>query len=391
MVVTRPQSTTVGIVANEFLDSKLGRMGGFGWVASHSAECLGQSSSLGFRPVFLSGQHYRTGARRATTSNGVPLIFRDRDLAAYRRALAQRGVSLLLTIDYRASYAPIIASLPRAPLIIWANDPRPRADVEKIATLEIPNDPAPPQGISATGTTSLRVVLDEASEANRSVQLVSPAPVFLEPKAREAYDVATARLEFLPYPLEVTHGRNTRARAPRLVFLGRLDPIKRPWLFVELARRFPKVEFLMLGQAHFRGPGAWEPAQLPENVRLVGHVDGEEKRRLLSSAWALVNTSIHEALPVSFVEALHCGTPVVSCQDPEAVASRFGVYVGRWDGSGLDGLDAFADGLARLLGDRELRRRLGRQGRNWARTSHTRERFLETFLRLSHQLARGRS
>ena len=385
----RTRSTTVGIVANEFLDPELGRLGGFGWAARSSAECLRQSSSVDLRPVFLSGQHYRTGASRATTSHGVPLLFRDQDPAAYRRALARRGVSLLLTIDYRASYAPIIASLPRAPLIIWAIEPRPRADVEKISTLEIPNDPVSPQGISATGSTSLRAVLDEASQADRSVRLVSPAPVFLEAKARQAYDVPTAGLEFLPYPLEVVHGRNSRAREPRLLFLGRLDPIKRPWLFVELARRFPKVEFLLLGQAHFRGPGAWEPARLPENVRLVGHVDGEEKRHLLSSAWALVNTSIHEALPVSFVEALHYGTPVVSCQDPEGVASRFGVFVGRWDGSGLAGLDAFADGLARLLGDGQLRRRLGRQGRNWARANHTRERFLETFLRLSREPPRG--
>ena len=37
-----------------------------------------------------------------------------------------------------------------------------------------------------------------------------------------------------------------------------LDPIKRPWLFAEIAKHFPDVEFLFLGQSHFRGEGAWE-------------------------------------------------------------------------------------------------------------------------------------
>ena len=87
---------------------------------------------------------------------------------------------------------------------------------------------------------------------------------------------------------------------PKLFFLARLDPYKRPWLFAELARHFPEVEFLFLGKAHHRGEGAWEPNELPDNVKLMGHISGEQKTRILSSAWVLVNTSIHEGLAVSF-------------------------------------------------------------------------------------------
>jgi glycosyltransferase involved in cell wall biosynthesis len=100
---------------------------------------------------------------------------------------------------------------------------------------------------------------------------------------------------------------------------------------------------------------------------------------MLGSAWMIVNTSIHESLPISFLEALHCGTPIVSCQDPEGVTSRFGRYVGRVDGSGLDALDVFAEEIETLLDDEGLRLRLGAEGCEWARANHTPTRFLEVF------------
>jgi glycosyltransferase involved in cell wall biosynthesis len=50
---------------------------------------------------------------------------------------------------------------------------------------------------------------------------------------------------------------------------------------------------------------------------MVGHVDGLEKTEILSSSWALINTSIHEGLAVSFLEALQCETPLISSVDPD--------------------------------------------------------------------------
>jgi glycosyltransferase involved in cell wall biosynthesis len=167
-----------------------------------------------------------------------------------------------------------------------------------------------------------------------------------------------------------------------VIFLGRLDPIKRPWLFMELARRFPAVEFLMLGKSHFQGPGSWPIKDLPANVKLLGHVDGELKHQLLSSAWLLVNTSIHEALANSFLEALACETPLLSCNNREGIASRFGIYTGRWPGDGMSGLSAFAHGLERLIEDTERRTRLGQAGRQWVEQTHNGTTFLSAFDKL---------
>jgi glycosyltransferase involved in cell wall biosynthesis len=104
-----------------------------------------------------------------------------------------------------------------------------------------------------------------------------------------------------------------------------------------------------------------------------------EKLAELDSAWVLVNTSPHEALAVSFQEALAARTPLLACVDTEGVVSRFGISVGRFPGDGLAALPGLGDALARLLGDDELRERLGHDGRDWVCGRHTPERFVEAF------------
>ena len=91
---------------------------------------------------------------------------------------------------------------------------------------------------------------------------------------------------FLPNIVDAVDGPVTKSQTPRVIFLTRLDPIKRPWLFVELAGSFPAVEFLMLGQSHFHGPGSWAVADLPPNIKVLGHVEGILKHQLVSSAWS---------------------------------------------------------------------------------------------------------
>jgi glycosyltransferase involved in cell wall biosynthesis len=168
------------------------------------------------------------------------------------------------------------------------------------------------------------------------------------------------------------------------VFLGRLDPIKRPWVFVEIARRMPDVDFILMGKAHFAPPGAWVPEDLPPNVRWEGHIDGAAKQHAVSSAWALVNTSIHESLPVSFIEAFAAGTPVISTQDPGRLVTRFGTFVGRFDGDGLDSVPAFIDAIRRMPPERSLS--LGAAARSWATATHTPGCFESALLGLCAEL-----
>jgi len=160
---------------------------------------------------------------------------------------------------------------------------------------------------------------------------------------------------FLPNPVEVPRRAMRKADAPTVCFLARWDPQKRAELFFRLARHFPDVEFIAMGcsndqeiDARLRG----EYGGIP-NLRLAGFVSEEEKSRILERSWAMVNTSIREALPVSFLEALAHETPILSGEDPDGLTSAYGYHVTDGD---------YTKGLRALL-EREVWRKKGRRGR----------------------------
>src|SRR6188472_285735 len=278
-----PDARAVGIVANEFFDPALGRMGGFGWAARTSAECLAGARRIARPPVLLAGRR-GLGARRPDRhESGIPLVKHDDDRKRYARRLDRAEVGLFLTVDYRPNYLPVLEARD-LPTIVWICDPRTPADVERIATLELPSRLEPPQGVDAIDCRSLGAHVNRTETAGGSIAFASPAPALAAPSMRSTYDVEPDGIHFLPNPVSPAVAGVRRAERPRVAFLGRLDPIKRPWVFVELARRFPRIEFVVLGRAHFEGPGSWHPGRLPSNVTVLGHVDGESKRSLLGSA-----------------------------------------------------------------------------------------------------------
>ena len=87
----------------------------------------------------------------------------------------------------------------------------------------------------------------------------------------------------------------------------------------------------------------------------MGHVDGNEKLQYLRRAKVLVNTSIHEALPVSFLEALAAGTLIVSCRNPEGLTESFGRFVGTVLGDGFESVPLFANAVRFILENEEWR------------------------------------
>ncbi|WP_254565727.1 glycosyltransferase family 4 protein [Oscillatoria sp. HE19RPO] len=369
----------LGIICNEFFALSQGRMGGFGRAASLVAECFHDRPELGIKAVFLAGEGYGEPNQPNPIIHNTPLILRQRNKLAYARRIWQEKIDLILSIDYRSNYRSLFWLLPHAPIIVWVRDPHPPEDVVKINTVRIPGqENIEPQGLKSADCTSLAGIVKASKWLKRPVLFATVSP-FLKTKIKGTYGVQPQEVTILPNIINLEPTEIRKSAKPTVIFLARLDPYKRPWLFVELARHFPEVDFLVLGKAHFQGKGAWEPLNLPENVKLMGHVGGEEKTKIITSAWVLVNTSIHEGLAISFQEALKCETPLLSCVNPENVVSEFGIYVGRYDGTGMEGIPKFVEGLKILLENHELRIKLGKEGRKWVDKTHNQDNFKTVF------------
>jgi glycosyltransferase involved in cell wall biosynthesis len=200
------------------------------------------------------------------------------------------------------------------------------------------------------------------------------------PKARAIYQLE-ADPGFLPNPVEIPKDRTEKANEPTVCFLGRFDGEKRPEQFFELARRFPDVRFIAMGRAHdeerdrrLRSLYGGIP-----NLALPGFLEGRVKNRLLEESWILVNTSVSEGLPVSFLEAAAHGCAILSFHDPDGFASDFGRHVTDGD------LDR---GLAFLIEDDRWRDR-GEKGYEYVSDVHEKKRVTDLHIEAYEDLLAG--
>jgi glycosyltransferase involved in cell wall biosynthesis len=134
-----------------------------------------------------------------------------------------------------------------------------------------------------------------------------------------------------------------RGRAPGpadcVLWVGNLHEDKRPAMLLELARRLPQRRFVMIG-----GPGAnralfeaiRSQAAATPNVEFKGFLPLPEVEKWFDRARVLVNTSLSEGMPNTFLQAWARGVPSVATVDVGAPVHR----VAR----GLDELAAQVEG-----------------------------------------------
>lgn len=204
---------------------------------------------------------------------------------------------------------------------------------------------------------------------------------FLIPKARRLF-----RLErdpsFLPNPVVVPRRTLRKSDSPTVCFLARWDPQKRIELFFELAEKFSEVEFIAIGRSHDPDADAHlrKRCRSIQNLSCPGFVSEEEKSRILERSWALVNTSVREALPISFLEALAHETTIISGEDPDGLTSSFGCRVRD---------DDYGRGLEDLLEGDGWRER-GRLGRRYVEEVHEVGRVVDRHLEIYEGVLEGR-
>lgn len=116
----------------------------------------------------------------------------------------------------------------------------------------------------------------------------------------------------------------------RVLWVGTVKPSKSPERFIELARRIPTKQFVMVG-----GPGAAADAQqyyqsieraaseVP-NLEFRGFVPFESVGRHFDGSAVLVNTSDLEGFPNTFLQAWIRGIPTLSFVKPEATPGQTG-------------------------------------------------------------------
>jgi len=152
--------------------------------------------------------------------------------------------------------------------------------------------------------------------------------------------------QFLPTPVDIPQ-HIQKADKPTVCYLARLDRRKRPMIFLELAKKFSQVDFIMMGKSRNQ---KWEKslkreAQNIPNVEMLGHINqftSNLHSEVLSKSWVMVNPAAREGLPNSFIEAASYQCALLSSVNPDDFSSNFGYYAKE---------DDFEAGLHYLLKD----------------------------------------
>ena len=153
---------------------------------------------------------------------------------------------------------------------------------------------------------------------------------------------------------------------PYLVSLGALEPRKNLPATIRAFASLPedlRPALVLVGSASPWNREGWDlvqsaldelPIPVRERIVLTGYVPEAEKVALLSGAEALVYPSLYEGFGLPVIEAMACGTPVLT-SNTSALPETAGNAALLVD---PDDVEAIAEGLQRLLTDRSLRRAL---------------------------------
>jgi glycosyltransferase involved in cell wall biosynthesis len=371
----------VCIVSPEFF--RWGIHGGFGYVTW----TLGRKLAERGVDVYVVTPK-RKGQRPREEVNGVKVIGYDA-CHSYPYLLRAAASRLRSREAYRAADADIYHSqavsfntlaaetaVPDRLHLITVQDPYDMEEWRKIAEVE------PRYRMRPVQWARIRVERRIQAEACRRADGIYTQARFLAPKAQKLFGLKKTPV-FLPNPIPVPHKLPAKSGEPIVCFLARWDPQKRVELFLSLAQRLPEVRFIAMGRSHdpYKDATLRRAYDDVPNLELTGFVSEEEKSRILGTSWALVNTSVREALPVSFLEALAHETPVISGENPDGLTESYGYHVTGGD---------YESAIHRMLSDPH-RHSKGREGRRHVERIHDADRVADLHIKVYQRHLEGQA
>ena len=369
----RHQRTRVCLLIDEYFGGWDTAYGGYGFLARRLVAKYLPSDEI-LVEVLLHRQRV-DGLVQERMIDGVKVFRLSTSNRFSRYWLLLKRYDVFLSIELTSIDAIRLAP-PRTPHILWIQDPRPKREWDEIETVTLFPEPSYYD----------QEIYDFVAKSQSSIKFVTQG-LFLNDLARDLYALRpSVEIDYLANPVEIPaeNDKGLVDKEDLIIFLGRIDSVKRGWIFCEIAKRMPAHQFYVLGAISKdvdRNKEALAPyiddagrSRVP-NLHFEGHVDGEQKEAFLRRAKILVNTSIHEALPVSFLEALAARTLIVSCRNPEDLTEKFGFYTGPVLGNGFDRIDDFVKGISHILGNDDYRKKIADDGYRYVREKHSIQAF----------------
>jgi len=167
-----------------------------------------------------------------------------------------------------------------------------------------------------------------------------------------------------PYPTE----KIEKKKPVKIVWVANLKDVKQPEIFIRLAsslRDLPEAQFVMIGaiQGNDRKrQGYLDMMNRAPSLKYLGQISQESVNSILAESHILVNTSAHEGMPNTFIQAWFRQMPVVSLNvNPDHLIEK--KQIGFVSGGSFEQLK---NDVKKLVLDDGLRKKLGINAQTFA-------------------------
>ncbi len=130
------------------------------------------------------------------------------------------------------------------------------------------------------------------------------------------------------FPVTVDAQDKLKRKKKKILWVGRLNPVKRLEWLLDLAERLPEYEFQVAGSANVSNEYDQSLVKRAEdiaNVTLLGRTPHSQMGEVFNSVDLLCSTSKYEGFPNVYLEAWSVGLPLVTTFDPDQVVARYGL------------------------------------------------------------------
>jgi glycosyltransferase involved in cell wall biosynthesis len=366
------------LLVEEFFDKELGGYGGYGMLArEYIAEYI-PNENLELETFLERSKNPRElvlDGKKKVSYIPKPDILHPFKLKKY---LEEKKIDIYLSIECQRIVKEVFKYEKNKKLILWIQDPRPHEDWEEIKSLN-GDEYESYLNYYAKNEKDINDLLAKLIAEKRLILITQGK--YLKDKAKKLYNLPEdIKIDFVPNPVRVPEFDISKKPETNIItFLGRLSNVKRPWIFLEMAKKLPQYEFYICGVGHEKYQEDYKDVK---NVKFFGHINGKEKEEILTKTQILVNTSIHEAIPISFLEALSYGASIVSCQNPDDITEKFGKYVGEISGEGLESVEKFVSAVDGLMNDKKTLYKNRENGRKYVCEVHSIEHFTQNLRKI---------
>ena len=172
----------------------------------------------------------------------------------------------------------------------------------------------------------------------------------------------------------------------KVLWVGRSAPVKRPELFLELAKLLPQIQFIMICQRadnEKQYNKLVNKANQIKNLKFIPRVPFHKIHEYFQRAKVFVNTSDYEGFPNTFIQACKSATAILSLNvNPDNFLDKHDCGIscnGKWP--------LFVDSLRSLLkNDRWLK--IGMNGKKYVEVYHDVTRIIKQYKELFEELVK---